>query len=163
MRRFAVFGLLVALMLTGIGVTQAQPAKVVVVYSALADLETSLVNREFTKKTGIPVEAVSVAAAGTLAARITAEKARPRGDIFVGGSADFHAPLAKQGLLLAYKSPAAAEAKLDAAYRDPDGYWYGWYLGALGIIINTDRWERDMAPRRVGKPAIWDDLIKPEF
>ncbi len=163
MKRFVALGVLVALSLMGLGsVTHAQPAKIVV-YSALADLETSLVNREFTKRTGIPVEAISVAAAGTLAARITAEKDKPRGDIFVGGSADFHAPLAKAGLLLAYKSPAAAEAKLSPTYRDPDGYWYGWYLGALAIIINTDRWDREMAPRRVPKPANWDDLIRPEF
>lgn len=165
MKRFTVFGVLVvlvALAASGFGATYAQPAKIIV-YSALPDLETSLVNREFTKRTGIPVESINVAAAGTLAARITAEKDKPRADIFVGGSADIHAPLAKAGLLLAYKSPAADEAKLSATYRDPDGYWTGWYLGALSIIINTDRWDREMASRRVPKPANWDDLLRPEF
>ncbi len=165
MTRFIVGALVTTLVLmgfAGLGTTQAQPARIVV-YSALPDLETTLVHREFTKRTGIPVEALSVAAAGTLAARITAEKDRPRADIFVGGSADFHVPLARQGLLLAYRSPAAAEARISPAYRDPDGFWHGWYLGALAIIVNTDRWDREMAPRRVAKPATWDDLIKPEF
>ncbi len=162
MRRLVVTFVLLALVLTGFGVTDAQPARIVV-YSALPDLETTLVHREFTKRTGIQVEALSVAAAGTLAARIRAEKDRPRADIFVGGSADFHAPLAREGLLLAYKSPAAVEAKVNPAYIDPAGYWHGWYLGALGIIINTDRWDREMAPRRIAKPATWDDLVKPEF
>lgn len=163
MKRFVVTVLLLGLMVTGLGaVGQAQQAKIVV-YSALPDLETGLINKEFTRRTGIQVESLNVAAAGTLAARIQAEKARPRADIFVGGSADFHAPLANDGLLAAYKSPGAAEAKVSAAYIDPNGYWHGWYLGALGIIINTDRWERDMAPRRVAKPANWDDLLKPEF
>jgi iron(III) transport system substrate-binding protein len=163
MKRLGVMILLLMLALGGISVTYAQPAGKIVVYSALPDLETTLVNREFTKRTGVQVEALSVAAAGTLAARITAEKDRPRADIFVGGSADFHAPLARAGLLMAYRSPAAAEARVNPAYIDPSGFWHGWYLGALAIIINTDRWDRDMAPRRIAKPAVWDDLIKPEF
>jgi iron(III) transport system substrate-binding protein len=153
---------LLALILGGFSVTQAQPTRIIV-YSALPDLETTEVSRAFTRRTGIQVEALSVAAAGTLAARITAEKDRPRADIFVGGSADFHAPLARTGLLAAYKSPAATEARVNPTYLDANGFWHGWYLGALGIIINTDRWDRDMAPRRIAKPANWDDLIKPEF
>lgn len=162
MKRAMIVLLLAALVLTGAGTTQAQVSRIVV-YSALPDLETTLVHREFTRRTGIAVEALSVAAAGTLAARIVAEKGRPRADIFVGGSADFHVPLARDGLLMAYRSPAAAEARISPAYRDPDGFWHGWYLGALGIIINTDRWEREMVPRRVPKPATWDDLVRPEF
>ena len=162
MKRYVALCVLLALVLTGLGVTQAQTTKIVV-YSALPDLETTLVHREFTKRTGIQVEALSVAAAGTLAARIRAEKDKPRADIFVGGSVDIHAPLATEGLLLAYKSPAAVEAKVNPAYLDPTGFWHGWYLGALGIIINADRWDRDMAPRRIARPATWDDLIKPEF
>lgn len=162
MKRLVAMGVLLALVLVGVGVTQAQPTRIVV-YSALPDLETTMVNREFTKRTGISVEALSVAAAGTLAARIRAEKDKPRADIFVGGSADFHVPLAREGLLLKYVSPAAIEARISPMYRDPDGFWHGWYLGALAIIINTDRWEREMAPRRVPKPATWDDFIRPEF
>ena len=138
-------------------------ARRLVVYSALPDLETSLINREFTRRTGIPVEALSVAAAGTLAARIRAEKDRPRADVFVGGSADFHAPLAREGLLVSYRSPAAREAKVPAAFLDRDGYWHGWYLGILSIIVNTERWDREMAPRRISKPSTWDDLLRPEF
>ncbi len=162
MKRLIAMGVLLALVLVGVGTTQAQPARIIV-YSALPDLETTMVNREFTKRTGISVEALSVAAAGTIAARIRAEKDKPRADIFVGGSADFHVPLAREGLLLKYVSPAAVEAKISPAYRDPDGFWHGWYLGALAIIINTDRWDREMAPRRVPKPATWDDFLRPEF
>ncbi|MGH8568872.1 MAG: extracellular solute-binding protein, partial [Gammaproteobacteria bacterium] len=135
----------------------------IVVYSALPDLETSLVNREFTRRTGIQVEALSVAAAGTLQARIRAEKDRPRADIFVGGSRDFHIPLGREGLLLPYRSAVAAEAKVSADHLDPAGYWHGWYLGALSIIINTDRWESEMTPKRIAKPANWDDLARAEF
>lgn len=162
MKRIVVAGLLVALVLSGVSVTHAQATRIIV-YSALPDLETTMVNREFTRRTGIAVEALSVAAAGTLAARIRAERDRPRADVFVGGSRDFHIPLAREGLLLAYRSPAYPEARISPAYYDPEGFWHGWYLGALAIIINTDRWEREMAPRRVPKPAVWDDLLRGEF
>lgn len=154
---------LVVLALAGtLALVQAQPNRIVI-YSALPDLETTLINAEFTRTTGIQVEALSVAAAGTLATRIRAEAARPQADIFVGGSSDFHAALAADGLLEAYASPAAAAAGINPAFRDARGYWHGWFLGALAIIINTERWARDLAPRGVPKPATWDDLTRPEF
>ncbi len=155
--------LILGVCLVAAAVPAGAQARRVVVYSALPDLETTLINREFTKRTGIPVEALTVAAAGTLAARIRAEKDRPRADVFVGGSVDFHAPLGREGLLLPYRSPVAREARISPAFLDRDGYWHGWYLGVLSIILNTERWEREMAPRRVPKPAAWDDLLRPEF
>lgn len=153
---------LLAMLLPGLSTVSAQQNRIVV-YSALPDLETSLVHREFTKRTGIQVEALVVPAAGTLQARIRTEKDRPRADVFVGGDRALHIPLAREGLLLRYRSPAAAEAKIDPAYLDPDGYWHGWYLGTLSIIINTERWDRELGPRGVRKPASWDDLTRPEF
>lgn len=150
------------LSLPWVNLVSAQQNKVVV-YSALPDLETSLVHREFTKRTGIQVEALVVPAAGTLQARIRTEKDRPRADVFVGGDRSLHIPLAREGLLVQYRSPAAAEGRISTAYLDPDRYWHGWYLGALSIIINTERWDRELAPRGVRKPATWDDLTRPEF
>jgi iron(III) transport system substrate-binding protein len=165
MGRIVVLGVIVvlaALALPGLPEARAQGGRIVV-YSALPDLETSLIHREFTRRTGIAVDALVVPAAGTLQARIRTEKDRPRADVFVGGSRDFHIPLAREGLLLPYRSPVAAQAKINPAYLDPDGYWHGWYLGALAIIINTERFERELAPRGVRRPATWDDLIRPEF
>lgn len=163
MRRRVWIDLLVLMLLVGLAPAVTAQQQKIIVYSALPDLETSLVNREFTRRTGIQVEALSVAAAGTLQARIRAEKDRPRADIFVGGSRDFHIPLAREGLLVQYRSPAVAEARINSAYFDADGYWYGWYLGALSIIINTERWDRELAPRGARKPATWDDLTRAEF
>ena len=72
--RAVVLGIvLLAVALPGVHSVSAQQNRIIV-YSALPDLETSLVNREFTRRTGIQVEALSVAAAGTLQARIRAEK-----------------------------------------------------------------------------------------
>jgi len=116
----------------------------VVVYSALDATVTSEVLKAFERASGLRTEALTLAAAGTLATRIRAEKARPQADIFMGGSADFHAPLARE-------------------FYDAGGYWYGWYIGALGIMYNRDRFEREMAPRGVKPPASWDDLLNPAF
>jgi iron(III) transport system substrate-binding protein len=135
----------------------------VVVYSALDSTVTSEVLRAFERRTGLRTEALTLAAAGTLATRITAERARPQADIFLGGSNDFHAPLARQGLLEAYRSPMLAEARLAPEFYDPQGYWYGWYIGALSIFYNRDRFEREPAPRGVRPPATWDDLLNPAF
>ncbi|MDR5683234.1 MAG: extracellular solute-binding protein [Armatimonadota bacterium] len=162
MRRLFVVVLLLVAVFAGTTGAGAQAGRIVV-YSALPDLETSMIHREFTRRTGIQVEALSVAAAGTLQARIRAERDRPRADVFVGGSRDFHIPLAREGLLVRYRSPVAAEARVSPAYLDPDGYWHGWYLGALAIIVNAERWDRELGPRGVRKPTTWDDLVRPEF
>jgi len=153
---------LVAGVLPGGGPVSAQPNRIVV-YSALPDLETSLVHREFTRRTGIQVEALVVPAAGTLQARIRTEKDRPRADVFVGGDRSLHIPLAREGLLERYRSPVVQQAGISTDFVDPAGFWHGWYLGALSIIINTDRFDRELAPRGVRKPATWDDLVRPEF
>ena len=75
--------------------------------------------------------------------------------MFIGGSSEFHDPLGKQGLLEPYLSPNAAD--VDAAYKDANGNWTGWYIGIFGLAINKDRWAKEMAGRPL--PATWDDLL----
>lgn len=157
----AVTCMLLATLVVGTGVS-AQGGTVVI-YSALDASVTSEVLKAFEQFSGLKTEALTLAAAGTLATRIRAEKVRPQADIFMGGSADFHAPLAREGLLEAYKSSRLADAKLAAQFYDPNGYWYGWYIGALAIMYNRDRFEREMAPRGIKPPASWDDLLNPAF
>src|SRR2546428_8321292 len=140
----------------------AQGGKVVV-YSALDTPVTNAVLQAFEQTSGLRTEALTLAAAGTLASRIRAEKARPQADIFLGGSIDFHAPLANDGLLDAYISARLAEAKLAREFYNAGGYWYGWYIGALAIMYNRDRFEREMTPQGVKPPAAWDDLLNPAF
>ncbi len=143
------------------GAVGAQANKVVI-YSALDATVTSEVLKAFERVTGLRTEALTLAAAGTLATRIRAEKANPQADIFLGGSADFHAPLAKEGLLDAYRSPVLAEARLAPEYYDPQGFWYGWYIGALAIMYNRDRFAA-LTARGVRTPAGWDDLLNTAF
>jgi iron(III) transport system substrate-binding protein len=108
---------------------------------------------------GVDVEVLPLAAAGELQTRLRTEKNAPKADIFIGGSSEFHDPLGKEGLLEPYKSPNADG--VDAAFKEPNGMWTGWYLGIFGVVLNKDRWEKEMAGKP--KPATWDDLLAPEI
>lgn len=106
---------------------------------------------------GIEVELLPLAAAGALQTRIISEKGSPKGDVFVGGDRAFHDVLGKQGLLEKYVSPNAAAIPAD--YKDPNGFWTGWYVGIFAFVHNTSRLSE------VGgkKPAAWDDLLDPAW
>ncbi len=163
MRRVAL--LLSGLLLVGLAIGPGVSAQAgrVVVYSALDATVTNAILRAFERVSGLKTEGLTLPAAGTIATRITAEKSRPQADIFLGGSVDFHAPLAKAGLLAAYRSPRLPEAKLAKQFYDPAGRWYGWYIGALGIMDNRTRFGQELAPKGVKPPAVWDDLVNPAY
>jgi iron(III) transport system substrate-binding protein len=107
---------------------------------------------------GVSVDLLPLAAAGELQTRITAEKASPKADIFIGGSSEFHDPLGKQGLLEAYISPNAKD--IAAQFKEATGLWTGWYTGIFGFISNNDRLNKELAGK---KPATWDDLLDPAW
>ena len=135
-----------------------QPKGKIVVYSALDQTTIDAMKVAFEKKyPDVKVEVLGVAAAGEQSTRIRAEKDSPKADIFIGGSTEFHEPLAKDGLLLPYKSPVASQ--IDAKYSDPEGRFFGWYLGVLGILINTDRFKE----LKIAEPKTWDDLLDPAY
>jgi iron(III) transport system substrate-binding protein len=138
----------------------AKPTGKLSVYSALNESTNNAFVDAFKKAVpGIDVEVLPLAAAGELQTRITTEKASPKGDIFIGGSSEFHDPLGKQGLLEAYKSPNAAD--VDPTFKDPDGNWTGWYIGIFGLAINKDRWAKEMAGKPT--PSSWDDLLNADL
>src|SRR5262249_56445905 len=105
----------------------------------------------------VDINIFGLAAAGDLAAHIEAERDAPRADVFIGGDTAIHEGLANRGLLLPYKSPVAAQ--LDPKYVDPDGRFSGWYIGVIGIVINTDRFKDAQVP----EPKTWDDLLDPAW
>lgn len=130
------------------------------VYSALNESTNNAFVDAFKQaNAGIEVEILPLAAAGELQTRIRTEKNASKADIFIGGSSEFHDPLGKEGLLEGYKSPNAAA--LDASFQDPNGYWTGWYLGIFGLVLNKDRWAKEMAG--MAKPATWDDLLSADL
>jgi iron(III) transport system substrate-binding protein len=144
------------------GTTPAASAKpasgTITVYSALNESTNKSFVEAFEKATpGIKVEILPLAAAGELQTRIRTEKAAPKADVFIGGSSEFHDPLAKEGLLEAYKSPRAEP--IEGEFKDPEGRWTGWYLGIFGMVLNKDRWAKEMAGKP--NPTTWDDLLDP--
>jgi len=126
------------------------------VYSALNESTNNAFVAAFKKEhANIDVELLPLAAAGELQTRIRTEKDSPKADVFIGGSSEFHDPLGKAGLLVAYQSPHAAD--IDDRYKNPDGYWTGWYIGIFGFVYNSDRFGKEMAGTK--PPARWDDLL----
>jgi iron(III) transport system substrate-binding protein len=128
-----------------------------VIYSALNESTNNAFVDAFRKAyPGISgVDVLPLAAAGELQTRIQSEKNSPKGDVFIGGSSEFHDPLGKQGLLEAYKSPNAAD--VDPRFKDADGNWTGWYIGIFGLVINKDRWAKEMNGKAM--PKTWDELL----
>jgi iron(III) transport system substrate-binding protein len=138
----------------------SKPAGRLSVYSALNESTNNAFVDAFKKANpGVEVDVLPLAAAGELQTRITTEKASPKADIFIGGSAEFHDPLGKQGLLEAYKSPNASG--VDPKFKDADGMWTGWYIGIFGLAINKDRWSKEMAGKPT--PSTWDDLLNTDL
>jgi iron(III) transport system substrate-binding protein len=128
----------------------------IAVYSALNESTNNAFVEAFKNEhSNIDVELLPLAAAGELQTRIRTEKDSPKADVFIGGSSEFHDPLSKAGLLVAYKSPNAAG--VDDMYKSPDGYWTGWYIGIFGFVYNTDRFSKEMSGAK--PPAGWDDLL----
>ncbi|QJD86408.1 ABC transporter substrate-binding protein [Cohnella herbarum] len=132
-----------------------------VVYAALNEDDIIQLSKKFKEDTGIEIEYLRLGNAGEASTRILAEKANPQADIFVGGSVEFYEPLGKEGILENYVSPNAKD--LDAQFNDPNGFWQGWYMGVLGIVLNTERFEKELAPKGVKEPTTWDDLLDANY
>jgi iron(III) transport system substrate-binding protein len=133
----------------------------VIVYTALQESDMGPISAAFEKATGIKMNYVVVGGAGQVETRILAEGNHPQADIFLGGSSEFHADLGSKGLLAPYQSTNAKG--IDKTFNDPNGYWQGWYMGVLGFVLNTDRYQKEMAPKGVKKPATWDDALNPTW
>jgi iron(III) transport system substrate-binding protein len=138
-------------------VTVRQGMGTVTIYSALNESTNNAFTEAF-KATmpGIDTAVLPLAAAGELQTRIQTEKESPKCDVFIGGDQAFHEALGKQGLLEQYVSPNAET--VSPAYKDPNGFWTGWYIGIFGLVVNKDRWASEMADKP--RPTTWDDLIQ---
>ncbi|GIW85851.1 MAG: iron transporter [Isosphaeraceae bacterium] len=123
----------------------------VVVYAALDREFSQPILRIYQRKAGVEVlpvyDAESTKSFG-LTARIVAEASAPQCDLFWNNEPLNTIRLARQGLLEPMH-PAGAEA-IPAAYRDPDGLWYGLAARARIVIVNTELLsDREQWPRSV--------------
>ncbi len=110
----------------------------VVIYTSVDQVHAEPVLRDFESRSGVQVRAVyDVEASKTtgLVNRIIAERERPRADVFWNGEFAQTLVLAERGLLVAYRSPAAAG--LPAGYFDPAGLWTGLGARFRVILVNT--------------------------
>lgn len=110
----------------------------------------------FTKKTGVKTNFVRLSSGETVA-RLNAAKETPEFDVWHGGPADGFGAAHEAGLLEQYVPPNAAD--IPAKYKDPDGYWTGVYVGALGFCSN----EASLKKLGVDVPASWSDLLNPKL
>lgn len=136
--------------------TPAKPKGPLMVYSALHEFEIGRICSAFTEETGIETKFLRLSA-GELAARVEAEGKKPIGDVVLGGPCLNHENMKVKGLLLQYKSPTAAE--IDAQFHDKENYWYGFYLGAIGFCVNTDR----LKTLKFVEPKSWKDLLNQTY
>jgi iron(III) transport system substrate-binding protein len=155
--RMLVIGILIVGVVIGIGGLSIAQQRMVL-YAALDEPTLEALISKFEEDTGISVD-LWRGGAGEVAARIRAEAAAPKGDVFIGGSVDVHGDLALEGLLA---KTAPENAKLiPEPYKDPEGYWYGWYLGVLGLVLNIELFEEEM--KGIPRPVSWDELLRPEW
>ncbi len=143
----------------GSGVTGAAAQENVLVLYGSPDRDwVAAVAAKFEKDTGIKVQWIR-ASSNEMYARIEAEKANPKGDVWFGGTGDPHFDAAEKGLTEPYCSPKMPE--LREWMRDPIGgcRTLGLYAGPLGWAVNEG------VLKKLGKPMpqTWDDLAKPDY
>jgi iron(III) transport system substrate-binding protein len=89
---------------------------------------------------------------------IIQEQNRPRCDVFWNNEILHTLRLEKLGLLAPYQLPQAE--KFPAAYRSPEGYWYGFAARARVLVVNKERLaegeERPTSIRDLADPN-WKD------
>jgi iron(III) transport system substrate-binding protein len=143
----------------------AQPKEnKVIIYAALDEKTSNELAAAFKKETGIDAEvALQIEQAGTVSGRIKTEAPTARADVFIGGNSNFHTELVTGGYLEKYRSPVIKQAGIDTRFMDPDGYWTGWYLGALCLLYNEKRYNEEAKPKGIKPPTTWDDLLNPVY
>lgn len=138
--------------------------KKVIIYAALDEKTSKELADAFKKETGIDAQvALQIEQAGTVSGRIKTEAPNARADVFIGGNSNFHGELISGGYLEKYSSPVIKQAGIESRFMDPDGYWTGWFLGALCLLYNEKRYTQEVSPKGIKPPTTWDDLLNPVY
>lgn len=126
----------------------------VVVYSSTDKEFSELIFHAYERKTGGTVLALydteETKTAG-LTARLVAEKANPKADVFWSSDTSRAVALVDQGVASTYASPEAAA--IPARYKSATGLWTG-FAGRIRVLLyNTDRVKGAEAPRSIRELA----------
>ena len=94
-------------------------------------------------------------------AQLMAEKARPKVDVWFGGTIDPHLQAADSGLLQEYRSPSLSQLYPWAQHAAKvSGYrTVGLYSEVLGVAYNTEI----LTKKNLPTPKCWKDLALPAF
>ena len=148
----------VGTLLGAVGCGNAADEEVVTVYTALDRQFSEPILAEFTKRTGIKVQAAydteSTKTVG-LVNRIIGEAQRPRCDVFWNNEILNTLRLKQEGLLQACH-PKQAE-NYPAHQRDAEGYWHGFAARARVLIVNTELVPAEECPTSI------KDLADPKW
>ncbi len=138
----------------------ASPAgeRTVVVYSSTDKEFSELIFRAYAQKTGVKVlplyDTEETKTAG-LTARLVAEKANPKADVFWSSDTSRAVALVDQGVAAPYASPEAAA--IPAQYKSAAVLWTGFAARIRVLLYNTDKVQAAEAPRSIL------DLTKPRW
>lgn len=134
--------------------------KHIVVYVASREDVGKMLLESFKEKTGCTYEYLRLPTEeGVL--KVKEEKKNPKADVFIGGTCDAHEIMKNEGLSEKYISVNSND--IPEEYKDNNGYWTGFEIEPLSIVINKERWDREFKPKGIELPKSVDDLLKPEF
>ena len=153
--RTVLAGLLAAPLVLGCA---PRAAREVVVYTALDEEFAKTIFEDFTRETGIEVQArydVESTKSVQLTEAIRAERERPRCDLFWNNEIINTLRLDQEGLLAKYDSPAGRA--YPPQYRSAEGTWYGFAARARVLVVNTD------LVKESERPSSIRDLADPKW
>lgn len=129
-----------------------------VIYAIINEQDAAALADLFEEQTGL-APTVLRGSTGEIIARVLAERANPQADIVLGGPSTLHITLKEDGASEPHQLPAGLE--LPANAFDPDGYWTGWHTTALGLGINTQRFQNRYPDSEL--PVTWEDLLAEQY
>jgi len=132
-----VFGIALALILSGLGRPPLAMAGEIVVYSARNEQLIKPLFDAYTKQSGTSIRFITDKE-GPLLARLKAEGANTPADLLLTVDAGNLWLAAREGMLTAVDS-AALRKNIPAHLRDPDGRWFGLSVRARTIVYSTAR------------------------
>lgn len=143
----------------GLGLSAAQAATKLTVYTALENEQLAPYKKAFeADNPGIEIEWVRDST-GVVTAKLLAEKDNPRADAIWGLAASSLMILDAQGMLHPYAPKEAGALKPAFVDGKTPPAWVGMDAWMAAICFNTVESEK----RKLPKPASWADLLKPEY
>ncbi len=129
-----------------------------VIYAIINEQDAGALADLFEEQTGL-APTVLRGSTGEIIARVLAEQANPQADIVLGGPSTLHITLKDEGASEPHQLPDGLE--LPAGAYDAEGYWTGWHTTALGLGINTQRFEARYPGSDL--PGSWEDLLHGQY